>query len=508
MWPILGLLGLSALAVGASRNRYITGADTSRQKHLYNESRDRYSSYASEAQNTINNLSQQLQQAQQDLHSLEEQQYQASMRSYDMQHQLDYHTRQYESGLKNIESQRASLTTSADQLKQAFAAFTQKAPALDSKISEVEQLPGQFQNLYDQVAQRRESLKGLTEEEAGSHISKYQQDVELLKKQRSETESKIRHSMDSITKEHQQLTREKANLEHQLTNYQSQQNRLSQDTSNFDNARQQLLSMIEQCKQEQNRQEQITANYTRQRSHAEGLQNQLRSYGEAAQSQLDSYSRDLEWRAGKYQKSARDTGLAQGLGLTALTFGLGAGLGAIGVKGSILAGIGSGIKMLSPLVGIGHYMNKSDISRKLAGFERINLNNNDPSIGADLSRIARYGPSGLEKRAIPELGGLKQALEHFGMRSVPRLKDLPPLHESLGKIVSLKDIEGLTLGLPSMTAASGKKYNYEVLYDNEFIKKLKKVSKKLGEPYLNPNSTINPNATRSNYNTNMVTSYG
>ncbi|WP_341757662.1 hypothetical protein [Candidatus Tisiphia endosymbiont of Ditula angustiorana] len=189
-----------------------------------------YSNYASEAQNTINNLSQQLQQAQQVLRSLEEQQYQASSRSYDMQHQLDYHTRQYETGLRNIESQRASLTTSADQLKQAFAAFTQKAPALEAKISEVEQLPGQFQNLYDQIAQRRESLKGLTEEEAGSHITQYQQDVELLKKQRSETESKIRHSMDSITQEHQQLAREKANLEYQLANYQSQQNRLLQDT--------------------------------------------------------------------------------------------------------------------------------------------------------------------------------------------------------------------------------------------------------------------------------------
>ncbi|WP_341761135.1 hypothetical protein [Candidatus Tisiphia endosymbiont of Thecophora atra] len=469
---------------------FITGRDIKRQKRIYNESRDRYSSYASEAQNTINNLSQQLQHVQQGLHSLEEQKYQASSRSYDMQNQLDYHSRQYESGLRNIESQRASLTTSAEQLKQAFAAFTQKSPALDAKISEVEQLPGQFQNLYDQVAQRRESLKGLTEEEAGSHINKYKQDVELLKNQRSETESKIRHSMDSITKEHQQLTREKANLEYQLSNYQSQQNRLLQETSNFDNARQQLLSMIEQYKQEQNRQEQITADYTRQQSHAEGLQNQLRSYGAAAQSQLDSYARDLEWRAGKYQKSARETGLVRGLGLAALTLGLGGG--------AVLGG----------LIGIGHYMNTANIGHKL-GFERINLNNNDPSIGADLSRIARYGPSGLDKRAIPELGGLKQALEHFGMRSVPRLKDLPPLHESLGKIVSLKDIEGLTLGLPSMTAASGKKYNYEVLYDNEFIKKLKKVSKKLGTPYLNPNSTINLNATRTNYNnTNMVTSYG
>lgn len=56
-----------------------------------------------------------------------------------MQHQLDYHTLQYDSGLRNIESQRASLSESANQLKQAFEAFKQKAPALDAKISEVEQ---------------------------------------------------------------------------------------------------------------------------------------------------------------------------------------------------------------------------------------------------------------------------------------------------------------------------------------------------------------------------------
>lgn len=470
---------------------YLTGKDKRRQNRLYNESRDRYNNYASEAQTTINNLSQQLQHAQQGLRSLEEQQYKASMRSYEMQNQLDYHSRQYESGLKNLESQRYSLSASANQLKQAFEGFKQKVPALDAKISEVEQLPSSFQNLYDQVAQRKESLKGLTEEEAGSHISKYQQDIESLKKQRVEVESKIRHSMDSITKEHQQLTREKTNLEHQLANHQSQQNRLLQDSSNFDNARQQLTKIIEQYKEEQNRQEKISADYARQQSHAEGLQNQLKSYGAAAQSQLDSYGRDLEWRAGKYQKSARTTGLVQGLGLTALTFGLGSGLGAIGAKGSVLAGIGSGIKMLSPLVGIGHYMNRADIGRKLAGFERINLNNNDPSIGADLSRMAKYGPSGLGKMAIAELGGLKQSLEHFNMRSVPRLKDLPPLHESLGKITSLKDIEGLTLGLPSMTAASGKKYNHEVLYNSDFLKKLKKVSRKLATPYLTANTSLN-----------------
>jgi hypothetical protein len=179
----------------------------------------------------------------------------------------------------------------------------------------------------------------------------------------------------------------------------------------------------------------------------------------------------------------------QGLGLAALTCGVGAG------------------PLLGGLVGIGHYMNKANIGHKLGNFATIdlasNIEQNANLANNDLSQIARYGPSGLAKMPIAELGNLKQSLEHFSMPSVPKLKDLPLLHESLGKIVSLKDIEGLTLGLPSMTAASGKKYSTQVLYNSDFIKKLKKVSRNLGTPYLTAN-TNNINNTSLN---SRVTSY-
>lgn len=494
--------------------KYLTGADKKRHTHNYEESQNRYNNYAREAQNTINKLSHELQQSVHGLRSLEEQKYQANVRNYEMQNQLNHYTSQYDSGLKNIEAQRARLASSSEQLKQSFAALQQKAPALEARMSEVEQLPGVFQNLYEQVAKQKESLRGLTEEEAGSTIAKHQQDVESLKKQRQEMEGRIRQSMNDITREHKNLSMEKADLENQLGNYQASQDRLLQDTSNFDQARHQLTSIIEQYKQQQSIEDKITADYTERQKHIEGLQNKLRDYGSSAQSQLDSYAHDVKWRAEKLQKSANITGLVQGAGLGALTFGAGMGLGALGGAGaatvsggtSILGQLGFGLKCLSPLVGIGHYMNTSNIMHNLRGrIEQVDLANNHQYDGmsGNLEQMARYGRSGLAKTPIAELGGLKQAVEHFNMRSVPQLKDLPQLSESLGKIVSLKDIEGLTLGLPSMTAASGKKYNYQVLYDNDFIKKLKKVSKKLGTPYLNPNSTINSNVTR-----NMVTAYG
>jgi hypothetical protein len=151
--------------------------------------------------------------------------------------------------------------------------------------------------------------------------------------------------------------------------------------------------------------------------------------------------------------------------------------------GKVLGALQSGLQYAAPVVGIGHYMSAMN-KGNLRELEQINLSNKPTA--NDLSQIAQYG-LGSPKVAIPELGGLKQSLEHFNMPIVPKLKDLPKLHEALGKIVSLKDIEGLTLGLPQMTSASGKKYSHEILYNPSFIKKLKKVSHRLGMPYLKQN---------------------
>ncbi|WP_425363772.1 hypothetical protein [Candidatus Tisiphia endosymbiont of Hybos culiciformis] len=295
MLPLLAALAVSAGCVGAYCSdtvskgiirgitkipgvRYLTGADLARHKRNYEESRIRYNNYAHEAQTTINNLSGEIQQSMQGLRSLEGQQYHYSNRSYEMENQLNQYASQYDNNLKNIEAQRARLSSSAQQLKQSFESLKQKAPALEARMREVEQLPGVFQNLYDRVAQQKDSLRGLTEEEAGSAIAKHQQDVESLKKQRQAIEEKIRYSMNDITREHKNISMEKAELEHQLGNYQASQDRLLQDTSKFDQARYQLTSMIDQYKQQQNRAEQIETDYANRQSHIQGLQDKLRSY--------------------------------------------------------------------------------------------------------------------------------------------------------------------------------------------------------------------------------------
>ncbi|WP_375333976.1 hypothetical protein [Candidatus Tisiphia endosymbiont of Xenochironomus xenolabis] len=96
--------------------KYLTGSDTRKCKRNYEESQDRHNNYAREAQTNIDNLSREIQQSMQGLRSLEEQKYQHSNRSYAMENQLNQYASQYDSGLKNIETQRARLSSSAEQL--------------------------------------------------------------------------------------------------------------------------------------------------------------------------------------------------------------------------------------------------------------------------------------------------------------------------------------------------------------------------------------------------------
>lgn len=465
----------------------ITGKDKRRQKRHYNEALSQYNAYASEAQNTIDNLSRQLQQSMGTLQSLEQQKYYHSLKG----HELQSHVSNYQNTLGNLERQKESLNQESQKLQEAFNVFKNKAPTLESRISDIEKLPDIFQNFYDAISKQKDSLKGLTEEEAAIQIRKYQQDVENLKKQRADTENRIHQGIEIIGREHKGLTIDKTNLKSALKSYQLQQDRLLHESNNLNDAKNQLEKIIKNYKTEQDR---LTNAYSNQQNYVTGRQKHLQDYITNAQNELNSLGHHLEWRAGKYKKAANITGIAQGLGLAALTFGAGSGLGAFGSQGGILSSIGSGLKSIAPLIGIGHYMHTANSGKDIGSYQPADLNSYNTSF-PDLSQIARTG-LGLPKVAIPELGGLKQSLEHFNMPIVPKLKDLPQLHEALGKIVSLQDIESLSLGLPQMTSASGKKYSNEVLYNPEFIKKLKKMSKGLGMPYFKSNlQSLNPRFT-------------
>lgn len=471
--------------------RYLTGDAANRQKRLYREAEAGYENYKNQAQSQIESMSRALEQSKQNLLHLEQQKYY----HHTSGQQLGSHVGQYESTLSNLERQKSAMAAEGVGLEKAAAAFKAKAPDLADKIGEVEKLPAIFEKLYETTLQQKERLKGLTEEEAAVHIKKHKSDVELLKKQREETEEKIKRAMAEITTEHGNLTAEKSTLEQSLERYKYGQDRLLQENSIFEQQRSQLQRMLQDYMNEQSR---IEGEYGNLQSKVSSEEVALKDYITSAEKQLGSLGDHAEWRAGKYKREAKTTGIAQGIGLTLGGLALGGGLSRFAgdfitkaglsgaytstpMLGTILSGLGSGISTLAPLLGIGTYLNNTNRAAK-AGIERGNLSEYAGGT-TNLGQIARYGLSA-PKVTIPELGGLKQSLSHFNLPMLPSLKELPSLAESLGKIISLKDIEGLSLGLPSITSASGKKYNTEVLYNPDFIKKLKKVSRGLAVPYL------------------------
>ncbi|HJD55371.1 MAG TPA: hypothetical protein LFW21_01715, partial [Rickettsia endosymbiont of Pyrocoelia pectoralis] len=261
--------------------------------------------------------------------------------------------------------------------------------------------------------------------------------------------------------------------------------------------------------------------YNSSRSTADNLNNQLNNYSSAAQAHLDNLAGNANFRAGKLKKASFNTGVSRGLALTALTFGAGsylspaaaAGSGGAAAAGagfasagsatsfgaSLLSSLGTGLRYMAPVVGLAGYMGSMKRLQGVGSLERTDLRNIRENYGNTLAGLSSSGISH-DKIGLPDLGGLKQSLFQFGnMPTVPRLQDLPKLSESLGKIVNPKDVENVGLGLPQMTSADGKKYSSEVLYDMDFLKKLKKVSRALGTPYLRSiRSSVIPNNVRGN----------
>nr|WP_253307813.1 hypothetical protein [Rickettsia endosymbiont of Ceutorhynchus assimilis] len=487
--------------------KYLTGRETERQKFHYNNALNEYNSYASAAQQAIDNLNNQLHESAQRLQSIEQQKYQHGQNSGQLHNQVE----QYQRGLQNLEQQKTGLGSEANELQAAFEAFKSKAPSLAGKISEMQKLPDNFRQMFESVLQQKEGLRGLTEEEAGGKINKYRGDVENLKKQREQAENSIRQQMEEITKQHSGLENEKANLENRLSSYSSQQNKLLQNSDHFNNARSQLASVIRNY---QNEQQRLENEYNSHKSQTENLHSQLDNYSNSAQAHLDNLGNAVGFRANKLKKANRLTGLTQGAALAALTFGAGMYLAPAAAAGSatgaaatgaatsgsfgasMLGSLGTGVQYAAPLLGIGHYINMMNKGKSLGGWERTILDGGGAGGYNNSASLGQYGLFG-NKIAIPELGGLKQSLSHFNMPTIPKIQDLPQLSESLGKITSLGDLETLSLGLPQMTSADGKKYSSEVLYSADFLKKLKKVLHKLGVPYLKGNIAA-ANNNRSN----------
>ena len=70
-------------------------------------------------------------------------------------------------------------------------------------------------------------------------------------------------------------------------------------------------------------------------------------------------------------------------------------------------------------------------------------------------------------------------MKHFGIEQMPKLHEMPSLETALGRLKDPKELNDLTLGLASTSSRSGKKYNFAVLLDPEYMNKFNKVMGKV-----------------------------
>ena len=246
------------------------------------------------------------------------------------------------------------------------------------------------------------------------------------------------------------------------------------------------------------RQKRIELDIQKLKSVDKEIEDQRRSLG-IHRSQYEGEVADLKE---KISSTNLISGIAQ-FGAAALTGGLlGGGLKALGAPAFISKGVGDVAKVYGLIKGLSTATSIPNIPG-LSDFQGKGIEAGLGGLGGGLERYLKQNlstPSSLSsfsptpissgylgtqpKVNVPELGNLPQSLEHFGMPMLPKLAQLPKLQEALGKVVSKKDIESLTLGLPRMASGRGKTYTSAVLYDPSFLKKLKRVSRAAGKPYL------------------------
>ena len=454
----------------------------------------------------------------------------------------------YGSRYKNYLGDVGALSKKRESLQSELESFKQKAPALEQKIREYEGISQSFEDAYKQALQKKESLKGLTAEDVDvRQVKEFEENVENLRSRRVQAERDIKEQLNAITFEHEGLQSGKKRLQQGMQDYQRMElglkykgqelsglrgaiqseigrlksleqehkgrvSRHEGDIMSYDKEGKRLVEEEKQYMKEREqyieKQKRFAEEYNAKRSRAEGQAAHIRSLdARVAQDRADVESRGriYEKLSGEYREQARMTNLFSGVleaGTGMLLGGLATGgLAKLGAPAAIAQGAGGAIKLgglikgLSTATSIPKIANLSDFQGRGAetGLKAgLGTGLGEKYLGKTISYTptSKYTPIssgylGTEPKVnVPELGNLPQSLEHFGMPMLPKLSQLPKLHEALGKMVTEQDIKGLTLGLPRMTSGKGKTYTSAVLYDPSFLKKLKRVSRAAGKPYL------------------------
>ena len=417
---------------------------------------------------------------------------------------LQNKTNEYQNKLSGFNTQKAQLESGYNTLQENFNAFTSQAPRLEEDIKNYNAMPKRFEEAYKALVSRKARLSGFNEDEMSGEVRQFKADVENLKRERGDTERKLKDTYELVTQQRGNLTRDRDLLTRDVEKHRDKEQdlklqriglegdqRLISDNINFfkmqedqhvrEEERNKQLAELLKVEMAKFQQEQ-EAQRLEVQNRVKGLKNLEESIG-ATKNSYNTARSEYESALGDYGRASIFSSITNA-GLGALGGGL---LGGSALGGSIGLTGGTGALVGGALAHqLSQMFDQSTFKKIMEGgnFEEAPTVQPIGSI-ADIINRARYAHTpisgGLLGNAphvnIPEMGNLLQAIRHFDMPTIPNIQDLPQLSDALGKLVSGSDIEGLTLGLPTLRGRDGKGFNHAVLYDPSFLRKLKKVSK-------------------------------
>jgi len=366
-------------------------------------------------------------------------------------------------------------------------AFEEKEP-YENLLERLNAMPKDFEANFSKAMEAKQKLEGRDIEAEGlqEELEKYKELIKDLPEQREA----LAPNLETLFSETKQK-RENLDL---LTN---KANKNIKKAGGYQKRSEPLLSDIERFIEKQKVIEEerkgLGADFERKKEEREGFKKQLfpveEGYKKASEtaeeyrSAIKNLANRINSRHVPELKEAsrayayRQNAVGNMIALASLPLSIGAAFATGGLSTSLTAGAlaaGTAGGMYKDYAATNYQDDMSGIDTADSETESLD---SVPTINKKMKQ--RLITSLANKNNLENLGGLKQALEHFKLKTMPEYKELPDLNKTLGGARSSASLKDLILGLPRMmSAGKGKEgLNARLLMHPMFRKKLKGLSK-------------------------------
>ena len=403
------------------------------------------------------------------------------------------------------------------QLDEMLLDFTSHMNRLQGRENQSEALLKAFRGAQSNVQDSRNRLLGLNEENDPMGFKTHKEGYDNLKRLHQETTKKLKNlhgqsseEMPVIQEKHQKLSEALSGLSPLYASLKQEDDKLTaaakiqKDIDEIQkgqaNFREKELPLL-QGKANEKKQalesavKQLSGVMNQRQSEIQGKTDELKNYQAQAknfESLIAQQQRELESAADKYKSRAQIGSLISAAVMALATYGagsaIGAGAGALGASSTVVGGIGTATNYASVLAGLNEFQRSmqgkaEDMQNKIGGIENPDLSflghsRDDYKINdlknvdyvKGLPDIRHLKDVFANKQPVPELGGIRQSMAHFGLPTLPELKDLPDINASLGRIPASVEF----LGVPKAEGLLKKKFGNLAYLNPDFLKLAKK----------------------------------